>query len=114
MAVLQGNRASAALHLRCLLISGWPRVAGAVWSWLEARCARRADFSFWSTQKFPTQRRAIPWEISLRNVKGRESGARNELIMGNGRRFEARKQRLFLPAIARNRCSARDHAVSRA
>src|SRR5262249_38987150 len=29
------------------------------------------------------------------NVKGHESGARNELIMGNGRRFQARKQRLL-------------------
>src|SRR6185312_6780785 len=58
--------------------------------------------SLWSTQKFPTRRRAIPWEISLRNVKGPESGARNELTMGNGRRFEARKQRRFprpLPVI---------------
>jgi hypothetical protein len=52
-------------------------------------------------------------EISLGNVKGPESGARDELIMGNGRRFEARKQRLFFPAIARNRCSARDRAESR-
>jgi hypothetical protein len=46
------------------------------------RLARR--FSFWSTDKFPTRRRAIPWEISLRNVKGHESGARRALVMGNG------------------------------
>ncbi|MGE5149247.1 MAG: hypothetical protein ACM3II_03920, partial [Rhodospirillaceae bacterium] len=71
-------------------------------------------FSFWSTQKFPTRRRAIPWEISLRNAKGHESSACNALTLGNGWRFEARKQRLFLPAIALNRCSARDRAVSRA
>jgi hypothetical protein len=76
--------------------------------------AWRADFSLWSTHKFPTRRRAIPWEISIPNVKGYESGVRNELIMGNGRQFEARKQRLSPPAIAHNRCSARDRAVSRA
>ena len=81
---------------------------------LLSHSAWRADFSFCSTHKFPTQWRAIPWEISLRNVKGPESGARRELIMGNGRRFEARKQRPFLPAIAHNRRSARNHAVSRA
>jgi len=52
--------------------------------------------------------------MSLRTVKGPESGARSELIMGNGGRFEGRKQRLLPLAIARNRCSARDHAVSRA
>ena len=75
----------------------------------------RADFSFWSTRRFPTRRRAIPGEISLRNVKGPESGARSELVMGNGRRFEARKQRLFprpLPIIGVRRaivqCRAHD------
>src|SRR5689334_3028483 len=41
-------------------------------------------FLFWSTRKFSTRRRAIPLEISLRNVKGHETGARNELITGNG------------------------------
>src|SRR5579871_4190003 len=51
-----------------------------------AHVARRAEFSFWSAHKFPTRRRAIYWEISLRSVKGPDSGARNELIMGNGRR----------------------------
>src|SRR5512142_817298 len=62
----------------------------------NAHVAWRADFCFWSTRKFPTRRRAVPWEISLRNAKGHESSARNALIMGNGRRFEIRKQRLFL------------------
>ena len=82
---------------------------------LEARrFARRADFSFWSTHKFPPRRRAIPWEISRRSVKGHDSGARSALMMGNGRRYEARKQRLFPSAIAHNRCSVRHHAVSRA
>ena len=71
-----------------LVASAWP-VAGSA----PLRLAR--DFSFRSTHKFRTRRRAIPWEISLRNVKGHDSGARSELIMGNGRRFEARKQRLF-------------------
>jgi hypothetical protein len=52
--------------------------------------------------------------ISLRTVKGRDCGARNERIVGNGSRFKGRKRRLFLSAIARNRCSARDHAESRA
>ena len=74
---------------------------------------RRADFSFWPTHKFPTRRRAIPWEISLRTVKGPESGARSELIMGNGRRFEARKQRLFprpLPIIGVRRLIVQSRA----
>jgi hypothetical protein len=59
-------------------------------------------FSFWSIDKFPARRRAIHWEILLRRVKGHDSGARVELIMGHGRRFEARRQRLFpepLPVI---------------
>src|SRR5579871_4018578 len=45
--------------------------------------APRAQIFFWPTQKFPTRRRAILWEISLRNVKGHESGARNEPFVGN-------------------------------
>ena len=88
-----------------------------VGSSLEARFARRADFSLWSADKFPTRRRAIPSEISLRTVKGPESAARSKLIMGNGRRFEARKQRLFprpLPVIGVRRgimqCRAHDEA----
>src|SRR5690349_14255685 len=48
------------------------------------RQARR--FFFWPIHKFPTQRRAIPWEISLRNVEGHESGALQRALMGNGRR----------------------------
>src|SRR5579883_490584 len=47
-------------------------------------------FSFCSKRKFPAQRRAIPLEISLRSAKGHELGARNELIMGNDWRLEAR------------------------
>ena len=81
---------------------------------LEARhSAWRADFSFWPTHKFPTRRRAIPWEISLRTVKGPESGARSELIMGDGRRFEARKRRLFprpLPVIGVRRAIMQSRA----
>ena len=50
--------------------------------------ARRADFSFWSSQNFPPPQRAIPWEISLRSAKGHESGARNEVITGNGRTYD--------------------------
>jgi hypothetical protein len=65
-------------------------------------------------RKFRARRGAICREIPLATVEGGESGARDDLIVGNGRRFEARKQRLFPSAIARNRCSARDHAVSRA
>ena len=82
---------------------------------LRARAAVARRFSFFSTYKFPTRRQAIPWEIALRNVKGHESGARNELMMGNGRRLEARKQRLFfrpLPVIGVRRaimqCRAHD------
>jgi hypothetical protein len=71
-------------------------------------------FFFWVDTQIPTQRRAISWEISLRNVKGHESDARSELVMGNGRRFKDRKQRLFPTTIAHNRCSVRDGAVSRA
>src|SRR5262249_44865189 len=81
----------------------------------SALLRRARTFSFWSRHKFPTRRRAIPWEISLRNVKGHESGARSELIMGNGRRSEARKQQLFpqpLPLIGVRRelmqCRAHD------
>src|SRR6185503_4954442 len=48
---------------------------------------RTAPFLFWSTHKFSMRRRAIPWEISRRTVKGPESGAHNELIAGNGPRF---------------------------
>ena len=88
-------------------------VSGSVAGSARLRQARR--FFFWSTDKFPTGRRAIPWEISLRSVKGYESGARNERTMGNGRRFEARKQRLFprpLPVIVVRRvivqCRAHD------
>ena len=71
-------------------------------------------FLFWPTRKFPPRRRAVPREISRRSVKGADSGARSALVMGNGRRYEAWKQRLSPSAIAHNRCSARDHAVSRA
>ena len=46
--------------------------------------ARR--FFLWPTDKFPTRRQEIPSGISRRNVKGPESGTRNELIMGNGYR----------------------------
>src|SRR5579871_3686206 len=74
-----------------------------------------ADFSFWSTQKFPTRWRAIPWEIPRRNVEGPDSDARSELVMGNGRRFEARKPQLSprpLPLIGVRRvimqCRAHD------
>ena len=49
------------------------------------RLVRR--FFFWSTDKFPARRRAIPWEIALCNAKGRDSGAHNELITGNGPPF---------------------------
>jgi hypothetical protein len=82
---------------------------------IESRTlACRADLSFLSARNFPARRRAIPWEISPRKVKGHGSGARSALIVDNGRRLQARKQRLFLSVIARNRCSARDHAESRA
>jgi hypothetical protein len=81
------------------------------------RALRLGRRFFWSTHKFPTQRRAIPWEISLRNVKGHESGARSELTMGNGWLLGARKQRLFprpLPIIGVRRvimqCRAHDNA----
>ena len=74
-------------------------------------------FSFWPTDKFPPRQRAIPWEISRRSVKGHDSAARSALIVGNGRQFEARKQRLFprpLPIIGVRRaimqCRAHDDA----
>ena len=102
------EQGAVAVRLR-RLISRW-----AAWSPPEARYFVCADYSFWSTDKFPTRRRAIPWEISLQPSKGHDSGGRRELIMGNGPRFEARKQRLFPSAIAHNRCSARDRAGSRA
>ena len=88
-------------------------MSGVVAGSAPLRQARR--FSFWPTHEFPTRRRAISWEISLRSVKGHETGARSELIMGNGRRFEARKQPLSprpLPIIGVRRgimqCRAHD------
>jgi|SRR5690349_8783478 hypothetical protein len=55
---------------------------------MEARTSPGAQiFHFRSIDKTPTRRRAIPWEISLRNVEGPESGARHELTMGNGSSF---------------------------
>src|SRR5690348_1064137 len=63
--------------------------------WKRATSPGAQSFLF-GRHNFPTRRRAISWEISRRNVKGHDSGVRNELMMGNGRRFEARKQRLFL------------------
>jgi hypothetical protein len=59
-------------------------------------------FSFLGDRKFPAGQSAISWEISTPSVEGAESGARDESMMGNGRRFEARKGRLFprpLPII---------------
>src|SRR6185312_12709778 len=78
----------AALPARTIALSAVALVGSGVRRGSALRQARR--FFFWSTHKFPTRQRAIPWEISLRNGKGRESGARSALIMGNGRRFEAR------------------------
>ena len=72
------------------------------------------EILIWSKNKFRARLRAICWEISTTSVKGGESGLCGECIRGIGRRVEARKSRLFPEAIARNRCSTRDHAESRA
>ena len=73
-----------------------------------------AQFFVLVDPQFPTRRRAIPSEIPLRNVKGPESDARNELIVGNGGASRVGNSGFFPWAIAHNRYSERDHAVSRA
>jgi hypothetical protein len=92
----------------------WREAASGVGVTGSAPLRQGRRFFFVVETQISKRARAIPWEISLRNVEGPESGARRELNMGNGGRFEARKQRLFPSAIALNRCSARDRAVSHA
>jgi hypothetical protein len=69
---------------------------------------------FDSRIKFPDGEIAISEEASAAIVKRAESGARGELTMGIGSRFEVRKHPISPGAIDLNRCSARDHAESRA
>ena len=66
---------------------------------------------------FQRGREQFAWEISLHNVEDHESGARDELIMGNGRRSRGLESGIFpepLPVIGVRRvimqCRAHDEA----